>query len=132
MQVEEARPFLESNHRAVVATYRPDGVAQLSPVSIGVDAEGRAIVSSTESTAKVRNLRRDPRVVACVINDRFFGPWISMEGTVDIVSMPEALEPLVDYYRRLSGEHPDWEDYRAAMARDRRVLIRIDIERASG
>ena len=80
----------------------------------------------------MRNLRRDPHATLCVMNDGFFGAWVGLEGTVDIVSMPEALEALVDYYRRLAGEHPDWEDYRTAMARDRRCLIRIRVERAWG
>ena len=79
---------------------------------------------------KVKNLRRDPAAVLCVLSDGFFGPWVQVEGTVEVVPLPEAMDGLVDYYRRLSGEHPDWDDYRAAMARDRRCLIRIQIDRA--
>lgn len=85
-----------------------------------------------EATAKYRILRRDPRVSACVLSREFFGPWVAVEGTAEIVDRPEAIELLVDYYRRTAGEHPDWADYRRAMDAQRRVLVRFDIERCSG
>jgi PPOX class probable F420-dependent enzyme len=130
MDIEEARAFLSRNHRAVLATSRRDGRPQLSPVSAGLDGEGRVVISSRESAYKVGNARRDPKVSLCVLNDGFFGQWAQVDGTAEIVSLPEAMEPLVEYYRGISGEHPDWDDYRAAMERDRRVIIRIEIERA--
>jgi PPOX class probable F420-dependent enzyme len=130
MDVERARTFVRENHRAVMVTRRAGGDAQLSPVLCSVDAEGRIGVSTREAAMKVRNLRRDPRVSLCVLNDGFFGEWIQIDGTAEIVSLPEAMEPLVDYYRRISGEHPDWADYRRAMQRDRRVLIRVTVDRA--
>jgi PPOX class probable F420-dependent enzyme len=101
----------------------------LSPVSAGVDEEGRIEVSTRETAAKTRNVRANPQVALCVMNDRFFGDWIQIEGTAEVVSLPDALEPLVEYYRRISGEHPDWDDYRAAMTRDRRVIIRVTPQR---
>lgn len=130
MDLEAARRFLEENHRAVLATRRGDGGLQLSPVMVTLDEEGRAVVSATETRIKTRNLRRDPRAAICVMNDRFFGPWMQIEGTATILSLPEAMEPLVDYYRSVAGEHEDWDEYRSAMRRDQRVLIRIEIERA--
>jgi PPOX class probable F420-dependent enzyme len=130
VDVEEARRFLRTNHRAVLATFRLDGRPQLSPVTVGVDEGGRAVISSREPAYKVRNLRRDPRASLCVINDAFFGPWAQVEGIATIVSLPEAMEPLVDYYRSISGEHPDWDDYHRAMEQQRRVIVRIDIQRA--
>jgi PPOX class probable F420-dependent enzyme len=130
VDADEARAFISSNHRAVLATLRADGTPQLVPVTAAVDAEGRVIVSTTEPSVKVRNLRRNPHAALCVMNDGFFGAWAHVEGTVEIVELPEAMELLVDYYRRVSGEHPDWDDYRAAMERDRRVLLRISIQRA--
>ncbi|GAA2861671.1 TIGR03618 family F420-dependent PPOX class oxidoreductase [Streptosporangium fragile] len=130
MDLDEARTFLRDNHRAVMLTWHADGRPQLSPVTVGVDADGKAVVSSRETAVKVRNLRRDPRVTLCVTTDAFFGPWVQVEGTAEVVSLPEAMEPLVDYYRDISGEHPDWDDYRAAMERDRRVIVRIEITRA--
>ncbi|HEX2041828.1 MAG TPA: PPOX class F420-dependent oxidoreductase [Acidimicrobiales bacterium] len=130
MDVDEARRFLRDHHRAVLATFRSDGRPQLSPVTVGVDDGGRAVISSREAAYKVRNLRRDPRASLCVINDSFFGPWAQVDGIATIVSLPEAMEPLVDYYRSISGEHPDWDDYRRAMEQQRRVIVRIDIQRA--
>jgi PPOX class probable F420-dependent enzyme len=102
----------------------------MSPVTVGLDAAGRAIISSRETAYKVRNLRRNPRAALCVFVEAFTGPWVQIEGTAEVVTGPEALEPLVDYYRRLAGEHPDWDDYRRAMLADQRALIRITIERA--
>lgn len=130
MDIELARTFLRQHRRAVLTTYHPDGRAQTSPVTVGVDDDGHVIVSTRETAVKTRNLTRDPRVVLCVFTDAFYGDWVFIEGTATIVHLPDALEPLVDYYRRLSGEHPDWDDYRAAMIRDQRVLLHIDITRA--
>ena len=132
MTPDEAGDFLRAQHRGVLSTFRSDGRPQLSPVGAGLDAEGRVIVSTSETTAKARNLRRDPRVTLCAFTEQFYGPWVQVEGTAEIVERPEAVELLVDYYRRLSGEHPDWDDYRRAMEDDERVLVRFRIERASG
>jgi PPOX class probable F420-dependent enzyme len=130
MDIASAQEFLREHHNAVLLTWRRDGRPQMSPVTVGLDAAGRAIFSSQETTYKVRNLRRDPRAALCVFVEAFLGPWIQIEGTAEIVTLPAAMEPLVDYYRRLAGEHPDWDDYRRAMTADRRALIRITIERA--
>lgn len=130
MNLDEARQFLRENHRAVLSTFRADGRPQLSPVAVGVDAEGRAVVSSRETAFKVKNLRRDPRASVCVVSDDWYGGWLQADGTASIVSLPEAMDLLIDYYRRLAGEHPEWDDYRAAMERERRVMVRIELERA--
>jgi PPOX class probable F420-dependent enzyme len=131
MDIDEARDLLRTQHRAVLATWRSDGTPQLSPVTVGVDEAGYAVVSSRETAYKVRNLLRDPRAYLCVFPDTFFGGrWIQIDGTVTVVHLPEALEPLVEYYRRISGEHPDWAEYRATMVRDQRVLLRMEITRA--
>ncbi|SHF76880.1 PPOX class probable F420-dependent enzyme [Jatrophihabitans endophyticus] len=130
MDAGAARDFLRDNHHAVLATFRTDGRPQLSPVTAAVDAEGRVVVSTRETAMKVRHLRRDPRVGLTAFVDAFYGDWIQVEGTAEIVALPEAMELLVEYYRLVSGEHPDWDDYRAAMARDQRVVIRFAIERA--
>jgi PPOX class probable F420-dependent enzyme len=99
-------------------------------VLVAVDAEGRAVVSTRETAYKVRNLRRDPRTWLCVLPDGFFGRWIQVAGTADLVSLPDAMDGLIDHYRRISGEHSDWDDYRAAMTRERRVLIRVTLTTA--
>jgi PPOX class probable F420-dependent enzyme len=126
---DEARDYVRNNHRAVLVTYRSEGL-QTSPVTVGVDDDGKVVISSRESAYKVRNLRRNPRATMCVFSDRFFGdPWVQIEGDTEIVSLPEAMEGLIGYYRGISGEHPDWDDYRRAMERQQRVLLRISIDR---
>ena len=130
MDPAAARAFLEENHRAMLVTHQADGEVQLSPVLVGLDEQGRAIISTRETAYKTHNLRRDPRASLCVMNDRFFGNWVRVDGTAEVLSLPEAMEPLVDYYRRLAGEHDDWDEYRRAMERERRVLLRITIEKA--
>ena len=130
--IVDARAFLAENHRGVLATFRRDGRVQQSPVTAGIDAEGRVMISVTEDRAKARNARRDPRVSLCVFNDAFYGAWVQVEGEAEFADGPDRLDALVDYYQRLSGQHPDWDAYRAAMERDRRVLLRFEITRASG
>src|SRR3954447_10186091 len=125
MDIPEALEFVRRLHHAVLATTRADGTPQLSSVAAAVDADGRVVVSSREAAVKTRNLRRDPRAFVCVFTDRFFGGWVQVNGSTEVLSLPEALEPLVEYYRSVSGEHPDWDDYRAAMRSERRVLLRI-------
>jgi PPOX class probable F420-dependent enzyme len=130
MDLTQAQQFLTEHHRAVLATRRSDGRIQMSPVTVGLDAEGRALVSSRETAYKTKNLRRDPHASLCVFVDGFFGPWVQVDGTAEVVSLPAAMELLVDYYRCVAGEHPNWDEYRQAMERDRRVLIRLSIDRA--
>jgi PPOX class probable F420-dependent enzyme len=130
VDVAKAQDFLRRHHRGVLATVRRDGRPQLSPVTAAVDDAGRVIISTREPAMKVRNARRDPRVSLVAFPDAFFGDWVQVEGTAEIVELPEAMELLVDYYRRVSGDHPDWDDYRAAMQRDRRVILRFAIDRA--
>jgi PPOX class probable F420-dependent enzyme len=130
MDVTRAQDFVRNHHRAVLATRRRNGTPQMSPVTVGVDGPGRLEISSRETAVKTRNIRRHPRVTLCVVNDGWYGEWITVEGRAEVVSLPEAMEPLVEYYRRIAGEHPDWDDYRAAMERERRVLLRVTIERA--
>jgi PPOX class probable F420-dependent enzyme len=130
VDIDAARDYIREHHNAVLATFRTDGSPQLSPVTAGLDPAGKVVISSRETAFKVKNLRRDPRAYLCVLPDGFFGPWIQLSGIADLVSLPAAMEPLVDYYRSLSGEHPDWEDYRSAMVRDQRCLISLSIERA--
>jgi len=130
MDLDEAREVVREQHRAVLATVREDGTPQMSPVLVAVDDEGRVLVSTREAALKVRNLRRDPRLWLCVLPDGFFGRWVQLEGRTEIVSLPDAMDGLVDYYRRVSGEHDDWDGYREAMRRERRVLLRVELVRA--
>jgi PPOX class probable F420-dependent enzyme len=128
MTPEEARDFVARHHRAVLITRRRDGGLQTSPVTVGVDDDG-LVISSRETAFKSRNIRRDPNVTLCIFTDAFFGPWIQIDGRAELLSLPEAMEGLVEYYRRISGEHPDWDEYRRAMEADNRLLIRVSILR---
>lgn len=130
MDIGRATGFLSSHPRAVLATTRSDGRPQLSPVVVAVDDDGRVLVSTRETAIKAKNLARDPRAALCGISDGFFGEWIQAEGNAELVHLPEAMPILEDYYRRISGEHQDWDDYRAAMRRDKRLIIRITVDRA--
>ena len=130
MTPDEARAFLKDNHNAVLATFRRDGRPQLSVVGATVDEQGRVIISTRQTAIKTKNLRRDPRVSVIIMSPGFYGDWAQVEGTAEIVEQPEALDLLVDYYRRMAGEHDDWDEYRAAMVAEQRVLVRFEIERA--
>jgi len=125
-----AADFLRAHHRAVLATSRSDGMPQLSPVTCAVDDTGRVLVSTRETAIKTKNLRRRPRASLIVFTDAFYGPSVQVEGPVEIVDLPAAMDGLIASYRQMAGEHPDWDDYRQAMERERRVLVRLTVERA--
>ena len=129
MSAAGAQQFLRAHHRAILATLRADGRPQMSPVVCAVDDEGRVLISTRETAVKTRNLRRDPFASVCAFTDAFYGEWVQAEGTAEVISLPDAMELLVDYYRTVSGEHPNWSDYRAAMVRDRRVIVRVTLSR---
>jgi PPOX class probable F420-dependent enzyme len=129
MDLEGALRFVAENHHAVLSTRRRDGAPQMSPVAVAVLGD-TIVVSSRETAIKVKNLQRDNRASLCLLNDGFFGPWGQVEGPAEIVHLPEAMDGLVEYFRQISGEHPDWDEYRDAMQREQRVLIRITPERA--
>ena len=130
MDLDQARDYLRQNHRAILATMRRDGTPQMSPVACAVNGDGDVVVSSRETAIKTKNVRRDPRAWLCV-PDSFYGDrFVQVEGEVSVVELPEAMDGLVEYYRSVSGEHPDWDDSRAAMVRDQRVLLRLAVTRA--
>jgi PPOX class probable F420-dependent enzyme len=121
--------FVRPRHRGVLVTTRRDGRPQLSPVTMGVDEAGRVVVASYPERAKSRNAQRDPRASVCVLSDEFNGEWVQVDGSLEVVEQPDAVEGLVEYFRSISGEHPDWDEYRAAMVRQGKVLLRLTIER---
>ncbi len=125
----ELLDFVRTRHKGTLVTLRRDGRPQLSPVSCGVDDQGRIVVSTYPERAKARNARRDPRVSVLVHSDDWNDPYVQVDGTAEVIDMPEAVEPLVDYYRCIAGEHPDWDEYREAMARQGKSLIRVTVER---
>jgi PPOX class probable F420-dependent enzyme len=129
VEISEALEFVTANFHGVIATTRADGHTAMSPIACTVDADGKVVVSTRETAMKTKHVERAGYAAICVLNDGFFGEWVQVEGPAEVVHLPEAMEGLVDYYRRVSGEHPDWDDYRAAMESERRVLIRITVER---
>ena len=122
---EQMLEFVRPRHHFVLLTYRRDGTVQSSPVTGGVDAEGRLVVSSYPDRAKTANLRRDPRAGVLVLSDDFGGAWLQVDGEGEVLDMPAALDGLVEYFRSISGEHPDWDEYREAMRRQDKVLLRV-------
>jgi PPOX class probable F420-dependent enzyme len=129
MDLDQARDFVRSHHHAVLATRDGSGRVRQTPVLVGLDDAGRLTVSSRETAYKTKNLRADPWAQLCVLSDGFFGDWVYVEGEAEVVSLPDAMEPLVEYYRGISGE-TDWDDYRAGMQRERRVMIQVTPRRA--
>jgi PPOX class probable F420-dependent enzyme len=122
----ELLAFIRTRHQAIVITARKDGSPQASPVTCGVDAEGRIVIATYPERAKTRNARRDPsRVSVLILSDDFGGPWVQVDGTAEVLDLPEAVEPLVEYFRSISGEHPDWAEYRAAMIEQGKSLLRV-------
>ena len=130
MELAEAREFMRSNHRGVLAARKPGGGIHQSPILVTVDDHGRAIISSRETAYKVKYLRRDPWVQLCVFTEAFFGRWIFAEGSADVLSLPEAMDPLIDYYKRFPDDNPPWDEYRERMRQEKRVLIRITLDHA--
>jgi PPOX class probable F420-dependent enzyme len=126
---EQLLEFLRPRHHAILMTTRKDGRPQSSPNTCGVDTEGRIVISTYPERAKAANLRRDPRVTVCVLSDDFGGPWVQVDGVAEVLDLPESVEPLVEYFRVISGEHPDWDEYRQAMRDQGKSLIRISIEK---
>lgn len=117
--------FVRPRHHMVLTTRRSDASPQMSPVSGGVDDLGRLVISTYPERAKTANARRDPAVSVMVLSDDWDGPWVQVDGTCEVIDLPDSVEPLVDYYRSISGEHPDWDDYRAAMVRQGKSLLRV-------
>ena len=126
---ERLLEFIRPRHKGTLVSTRRDGWPQMSPVTCGVDEEGRVVVSTYPERAKAVNLRRDPRVSILVHSDDWNDPYVQVDGTAEVLDLPEALAPLVEYYRCISGEHPAWDEYRRAMVAQDKSLIRITIER---
>jgi len=117
--------FLRPRHNGLVITTRPDGVPQASPVTCGVDEQGRIVVSTYPQRAKARNARRNPNVSIVVLSDSFGDAWVQVNGTAELIDATTDTEPLVDYFRCIAGEHPDWDEYREAMVKQGKTLLRI-------
>lgn len=121
----EMREFVRPRHQMILVTHRQDGSPQLSPVTGGMDEDGRIVVATYPERAKVTNLRRNPDSSVLVLSDEFNGSWLQVDGTAEVIDLPDALEPLVEYFRSISGEHSDWDEYRRAMRDQGKCLIRV-------
>ncbi|HTT51464.1 MAG TPA: PPOX class F420-dependent oxidoreductase [Streptosporangiaceae bacterium] len=126
---DELLDFIRDRHHVVLVTTKRDGTPQLSPVTAGLDEQGRIVIATYPERVKTRNARRNPAVGALVLSDDFGGAWVQVSGTAEVLDLPAAMEPLVDYFRCIAGEHSDWDEYRAAMQRQGKSLIRVTIER---
>jgi PPOX class probable F420-dependent enzyme len=126
---DELLDFIRTRHNAIVMTTRADGRPQASPATCGIDGQGRIVVATYPERAKTRNARRDPRVSVLFLSDDFGGPWVQVDGTAEVLDVPEAVEPMVEYYRSISGEHPDWAEYREAMLKQGKSLLRVTPDR---
>ncbi|WCH92194.1 PPOX class F420-dependent oxidoreductase [Streptomyces moderatus] len=129
VSLEELLDFVRPRHRAVLLTRRADGSPQASPLTCGVDDSGRIVMSTYPERAKTRNAKRDERVSVLVISDEWNGPWVQVDGTAEVIDSPESVEPLVEYYRNIAGEHPDWAEYRSAMLKQGKSIIRVTPEK---
>ncbi|MFJ6658524.1 PPOX class F420-dependent oxidoreductase [Streptomyces sp. NPDC091377] len=121
--------FVRPRHRAILLTRRADGGPQGSPLTCGVDDSGRIVMSTYPERAKTRNAKRDARVSVIVLSDAWDGPWVQVDGSAEVIDSPDSVEPLVEYYRNIAGEHPDWDEYRAAMVRQGKSVVRVTPER---
>ena len=126
---DELIEFLRTRHRAILVTTRADGRPQMSPNTCGVDSAGRIVIATYPKRAKAVNLRRSPAVSVCVLSDEWNGPWVQVDGSAEVIDSPDSVEALVEYFRCISGEHPDWEEYREAMREQGKSLIRVTVER---
>ncbi|MCI3240907.1 PPOX class F420-dependent oxidoreductase [Streptomyces spinosisporus] len=122
---DELLDFVRPRHRAILLTRRTDGSPQASPLTCGVDDSGRIVVSTYPERAKTRNAKRDERVSLVVLSDEWNGPWVQIDGTAEVIDSPDSVEPLVEYFRNISGEHPDWDEYREAMVKQGKSIIRV-------
>jgi PPOX class probable F420-dependent enzyme len=125
VSLPELLEFVRPRHRMVLTTFREDGSLQSSPVSGGVDDEGRIVIASYPQRAKSANIRRTPRASVTVLSDEFNDAYVQVDGDAEVIDLPDAVEPLVDYYRSIAGEHPDWAEYRQAMVDQGKCLIRV-------
>ncbi|MDQ0775814.1 PPOX class F420-dependent oxidoreductase [Streptomyces aurantiacus] len=125
VSLDELLDFVRPRHRAILLTRRSEGSPQGSPLTCGVDDSGRIVVSTYPERAKTRNAKRDDRVSLIVLSDEWNGPWVQIDGTAEVIDSPDSVEPLVEYYRNIAGEHPDWDEYREAMRKQAKSIIRI-------
>ncbi|MDQ2846295.1 MAG: PPOX class F420-dependent oxidoreductase [Actinomycetota bacterium] len=125
VELDALLEFVRPRHHLVLSTFRMDGSVQSSPVTGGVDAQGRIVIASYPERAKSRNIRRTGKASVLVLSDDFGGAYVQLDGAAEVIDLPAAVEPLVEYFRVISGEHSDWDEYRAAMVEQGKCLLRV-------
>jgi PPOX class probable F420-dependent enzyme len=125
VELEELLDFVRPRHHMLLITQRSNGSPQASPVVGGVDDSGRIVISTYPERAKARNARRRPDTSVVVLSDDFNDPWVQVDGTCEVLDVPEALDAFVEYFRNISREHSDWDEYRQAMIDQGKCLLRI-------
>ena len=130
MEIAQAKAFLQQNHRACIAVRQKDGWPQMTLVTPGIDAQDRVLMTSRGTTYKVKHLRRDPRVSMLIFGEQYSGSkFVQIHGTAEIIDQPEAMDALIYWYKQVRGEHKNWDDYKKQMRDEKRVIIRVNIER---
>jgi PPOX class probable F420-dependent enzyme len=130
MEIVDAQKFLQQNHRACIAVRQKDGWPQMTFVSPGIDPQGRVIITSRGTTYKIKHLRRDPRVSMLIFGEQYSGSkFVQIHGAAEIIEQPAAMAMLIFWYKQVRGEHKNWEEYKKRMADEKRVIIRVNIEK---
>ncbi len=129
VDLDQLLEFVRPRHRMVLTTFRADGSLHSSPVTGGVDEQGRLVIASYPRRAKSVHIRRTGRASVLVLSDEFNDAYVQIDGPAEVIDLPDAVEPLVDYFRAVAGEHSDWDEYRAAMVKQGKCLIRVTPQR---
>jgi PPOX class probable F420-dependent enzyme len=131
MEISDAQKFMQENHRACIAVRQKDGWPQMTFVTPGIDPQGRAIITSRGTTSKIKHIRRDPRVSMLIFGEQYSGSkFVQIHGTAEIIELPEAMDTLIYWHKQVRGEHKNWDDYRKQMHDEKRVIIRVNIDKA--
>lgn len=130
MEIADAQEFLKQNHRGVLVARKKDGSLQMALVSPTIDADGKVIITSRDSTYKVKNIRRNPQISLLVFGEQFNGSkYIQIEGKAEIIEHPRAMDIVLDWHRQIRGEPADWEEVRKKTLAEGRIAMRVTIEK---
>ncbi len=130
MEIADAQKFLRDNHHGVLVTRKKDSSLQMTLVSPVIDDEGKVIITSRESTYKVKNIKRNPQISLLVYGDQFNGSnYIQIDGRAEIIPLPQAMDIVLDWHRQIRGVPANWDEIREKTKTERRIAMRVTIER---
>ena len=130
MEIADAQKFLKDNHRACIAVRQKDGWPQMTFVTPGIDEQGRVIITSRGTTYKIKHIERDPRVSMLIFGEQYSGSkFVQIHGSAEIIHQPAAMDGLIHWYKQVRGEHQNWDEYKKRMQNEKRVIIRVNIEK---